>query len=398
MLKDNMKKDLLQKKMFKDTMRILKKHHIPFWLDSGTLLGIIRDKKSIAWHKDIDIAIPGKYYEKLINLQKEFSPKYRFKEMLDRSGRIWIEGNVTRIKILKYFEKHRNANYFINVSFKFKKEDKYRWVDKRSCKWVDSHFFDTLDKISIQGNEYPIPSDVKNYLELRYGNWKSPKKYWISGIHDKSIVEKKIIQKIPTKKRIQKFKTKRIQLKGKYRKRMKKMIFDVIDILEKNNIPYWLDEGTLLGIIRDGDLLPWDHDADFRVPGDYAQKILSLKSKFFQKFFVKKNKTKNIWLPGNTRSIKIKTHFERLVRINFHIDIFFKYKIDNSYHWIIMRALKHADSKFFDKLDTITWEGREVKIPSHVEEYLELNYGDWRTPDPDFDPSVDSGTIAEKGF
>ena len=393
-----MKKDLLEKKIFKDTMRILKKNSIPFWLDSGTLLGIVRDKKSIAWHANIDIAIPGEFYSKFMALQKEFFPKYRFKEILDCSRRIWIDGDVIRIKILKYFAKIRTTSLLVNISFKFKKEDKYRWVDTRSCKWIDSHFFDTLDNITVQGNNYPIPSDVENYLTLRYGDWKNPQRYWISGIHDNAIVDEKIIKNVASKKRIRKPTKKIIQLKGKYRKRMKKMILNVIDILEKNNIPYWLDEGTLLGIVRDGDLLPWDHDADFGIPGEYAQNIIDIRYKFYPKFFVKINKTKSLWMPGNIRSIKLKTPFERLVRINFHIDLFFKYKIDNSCHWIIMTALKHSDSKFFDKLDTISWEGRKVKIPSHVEEYLELNYGDWRTPDPDFDPSIDNGTIAEKGF
>ncbi|HCL00161.1 MAG TPA: hypothetical protein DHW42_08685 [Candidatus Marinimicrobia bacterium] len=393
-----MKNNLLQEKIFKNTMRILNKHNIPFWLDSGTLLGIIRNDEGIAWHRNIDIAIPAEFYNKFIATKKEFLPKYRFREMLDGSGRTWIDGNVARIKIMKYFDKVRTAKLLINVTFKFKKEDEYRWVDTRSCKWVDSHFFDKLDNITIQGIDYPVPSDVENYLTKRYGEWKNPEKYWISTIHDLSIVDQKTIRDIPKKKVIQKHNKKTIQLTGKYRKQMKKMILNVIDILEKNNIPYWLDEGTLLGIIREGDLLPWDHDADFGIPGEYAQKVIDLRYKFFPKYFVKINKTKSVWLPGNIRSIKLKTPFERLIRINFHIDLFFKYKVDDSCRWIIMTALKHSDSKFFDKLDTVNWEGRKVNIPSHVEEYLELNYGDWRTPDPDFDPSIDNGTIAEKGF
>ena len=71
---------------------------------------------------------------------------------------------------------------------------------------------------------------------------------------------------------------------------------------------------------------------------------------------------------------------------------------NDKYHWIIMNALKHSESKFFDILDKTTWEGKEVNIPSNVKEYLRLNYGNWEVPDPDFDPSIDNGTIAERGF
>jgi hypothetical protein len=42
-------------------------------------------------------------------------------------------------------------------------------------------------------------------------------------------------------------------------------LIETINILEKNNIPYWLCQGTLLGIIRDNKLIDWDHDIDIAV-------------------------------------------------------------------------------------------------------------------------------------
>ena len=38
-----------------------------------------------------------------------------------------------------------------------------------------------------------------------------------------------------------------------------------VKILTDNNINYWVCHGTLLGIIRENRLLPWDHDIDFAV-------------------------------------------------------------------------------------------------------------------------------------
>jgi hypothetical protein len=35
--------------------------------------------------------------------------------------------------------------------------------------------------------------------------------------------------------------------------------------LETRGIPYWIDAGTLLGLVRDGRIIPWDHDFDFGV-------------------------------------------------------------------------------------------------------------------------------------
>ena len=38
-----------------------------------------------------------------------------------------------------------------------------------------------------------------------------------------------------------------------------------LKLLEDNSVNYWLCHGTLLGIIRDGKLIEWDHDIDFAV-------------------------------------------------------------------------------------------------------------------------------------
>lgn len=50
---------------------------------------------------------------------------------------------------------------------------------------------------------------------------------------------------------------------------------EVIRLLSSNKIDYWLCHGTLLGIIRDNELIPWDHDIDIAV---WYKK--SLKKKF----------------------------------------------------------------------------------------------------------------------
>lgn len=63
-------------------------------------------------------------------------------------------------------------------------------------------------------------------------------------------------------------------------------IYDEVDITDRffteNNIPYYAVAGTLLGIVRNGGLIPNDDDADIAVDTKYASKIDELISKFDQ--------------------------------------------------------------------------------------------------------------------
>ena len=54
---------------------------------------------------------------------------------------------------------------------------------------------------------------------------------------------------------------------------LSELLLECIDFFNKNNIRYWVDWGTLLGLVRDKGLIPWDKDVDFGVLREEERKL-----------------------------------------------------------------------------------------------------------------------------
>ena len=88
-------------------------------------------------------------------------------------------------------------------------------------------------------------------------------------------------------------------------------LMKTVRILKENNISFWLCHGTLLGIIREDRLLPWDHDIDFGIWKDEhsKQEILEL--------FAEENDFEETLVPQETDSLHFSTGDKR-VDLNFY--------------------------------------------------------------------------------
>lgn len=66
---------ILMKTILKDIDRICRENNINYWIESGTLLGMIRHNGFIPWDDDIDIGMMREDYEKFLKIADKYLPE-----------------------------------------------------------------------------------------------------------------------------------------------------------------------------------------------------------------------------------------------------------------------------------------------------------------------------------
>lgn len=167
-----------------------------------------------------------------------------------------------------------------------------------------------------------------------------------------------------------------------------KMLHDVTTILEARCIPYCLDGGTLLGIMRENRLLPWDNDLDLFVPAKEFKRVKAAMWKFRQKGYWSTVRKFRVDKPpcrtGAPRVVKVKTRKMLFFAGAINLDIFIKYKKGDKYYWIAggrnKNVQKSIPAKYYEQLTQIEFENKLYWIPENYDEYLTLRFGDWKVP------------------
>lgn len=67
---------------------------------------------------------------------------------------------------------------------------------------------------------------------------------------------------------------------GKVILKLYQLMKDVHEVLVKNDIPYWIDFGTLLGAVRHKGIIPWDDDLDISIEIKNDQRFAALEPIF----------------------------------------------------------------------------------------------------------------------
>ena len=196
-------------KDYRSFVRLLHEHKIPYCMDSGVLLGLMRDGKLFDHEKDIDLQMWAEHEERLrallpvfreagytvtIWLYKDLVYQYRFlKEgelpvhlmIFRRAGdQAWCPAGKAigppRPRRLSW----RFYGYFVRARKQIRERlvatdvAAFPWKYRRllGTWWIPGHFFENV--IYHQQHETYLPHRWEAYLAYRYGEWRYPKRKW----------------------------------------------------------------------------------------------------------------------------------------------------------------------------------------------------------------------------
>ena len=192
----------------------------------------------------------------------------------------------------------------------------------------------------------------------------------------------------------------KLRLTGKLNITAKRMLRKVCGILDKNNIPYVLEGGTLLGIVRENRLLPWDNDLDITIIEQDMDRVLNIRWSFWWAGYKLRLKISLEEMPhfpiGSIRLIKVKTKKYFVASGLGIMDIFVKKKIEDKYYWLVGKrdhVLKSVPCSFYENLTRYNFEGYDYSVPADYENYLTYRYGEWRKIVKDYDFKKDDHSI-----
>ena len=219
-------------------------------------------------------------------------------------------------------------------------------------------------------------------------------------------------------------------------------------ILDEHEIEYWLDEGTLLGAVREKKLIEWDHDIDLSIWYNNLSKITPLFDEinktgvevcFFEEqkhidlvgqgfkidinlYHLKENEATRMWYEQNklgylldyliwilhiknaeVKDSKIPLSITKLL---IKLSNVLPSSMNNNVSKILFKIYEKKGSKpirmavpseFFTDLKNLKFYGMTFKVPKKTEEYLEYRYGkDWRIPKRDYVYTTDDHSIVKE--
>lgn len=165
----------------------------------------------------------------------------------------------------------------------------------------------------------------------------------------------------------------------------RELVIALAALMEEHGVDLYLDFGTLLGALREGDFIAWDDDVDFSVNDAHFNAAVDL---------VLSNRSRLPQYPGITWDVQLisskgRDFGIRIVCqggagdnevISFETDIARRVRRDGFAVVVGVMPEWFCPEKHFDGFDVVDLWGVKLKAPRDSTGYLDFVYGDWREP------------------
>jgi hypothetical protein len=143
---------------------------------------------------------------------------------------------------------------------------------------------------------------------------------------------------------------------------------DFVRTIEKSDLNYWVSCGTLLGLIRNGQLIPWDDDADFDFCDSKRELLFPLVKNLVEDGFIVVLRPGRFFTNINAFRDGFKCSLGKGVNL---AGLFFT----RSYKYPSRLIGNLQDNyKYFQEIKM------NIRAPLKSEEYLSYVYGNWKVP------------------
>jgi phosphorylcholine metabolism protein LicD len=179
-------------------------------------------------------------------------------------------------------------------------------------------------------------------------------------------------------------------------------INSLAEILKSYRAKWWVDCGSLLGIHRDGKLIPGDSDTDLGMMAtdlnpDMVEDMKKGWDNSNSMFYNHKDISKyinddNYYAVKNIKWAGLRNKNNTIVKykgkeVFADLMLYFPHKKDIFYKFGTGYFRTHSD--VVDKLNNKTHRGVQLKFPGNIDKHLENVYGKgWKKPDPEYNPDT----------
>lgn len=152
---------------------------------------------------------------------------------------------------------------------------------------------------------------------------------------------------------------------------LRPLLRDACEVLDSHGVEYWCDYGTLLGLVRDGDLILGDKDADLCLLEDQKQRVLAAADSF---------RARGYRLTDRGGAA------QRLLRVldtrtPFYVDIYPYRREGATLVSLLDSPLEDIEARLVERRSRLAAFGTTLPVPAEAEALLLRRYGPgWRTP------------------